>query len=58
MSIPYLSVEIAVFVVGVVTVQLYVDALTQPGQAHDDEQFQEEDQLETKSSFITTLPKS
>ena len=42
---PYLSVEIAVLIVGVVAVPLDVDALAEPGQAHDDEQLQEEDQL-------------
>jgi hypothetical protein len=44
---PYLSVEIAVLVVSVVAVELNVDTLAEPGQAHDDEQLQEEDQLQS-----------
>jgi hypothetical protein len=49
----YLRVEVAVLVVGVASVQLDVDALAHPRQAHDHEQLDEEDQLEEpKDSFF------
>jgi hypothetical protein len=40
-----LRVEVAVLVVGVVSVEFNVDAFADPGEAHDDEELQEEDQL-------------
>ena len=41
----YLNVEAAVLVVGVIAVQLDVDAFADPRQSHDDEQLDEEDEL-------------